>query len=56
MTNKTLGYIIIFSIVLALLTALFETSLTVATQDNFYLLSGLLWFVFGTWGAVRLMK
>jgi hypothetical protein len=56
MTNKTIGYIIIFSIALSVLTALFETSLTVATQDNFYLLAWLIWFVFGTWGAVRLMK
>ena len=54
MKNKTIGNILLWTVALVLLTAIFETSLDYSTSDNLYGLAGISFFIFGVWGGLRL--
>jgi len=56
MKNKTIAKAIVASIIISILTTVFETSLSYQAVDNLYTLAGLIIIVFGIWGAVRLWK
>lgn len=55
MKNKTIGKFIIASITLAFVAELFFGS-DYATQDFIYAIAGLGMIIFGTWGAILLIK
>lgn len=56
MKNKTLGILIIVSLSLLIFTALFESVLVPADANLLYTVGGLGMYIFGIWGAVRLIK
>jgi len=56
MKNKTLGIGLLVSISIALLTAIFETSMTIYTADNLFTLCGIGIIFFGIWGSIKLIK
>lgn len=53
MKNKTISNLLLVSIGLAVVTAIFETSLSVVVEDN-YTIAGLGMGIFGIWGAIKL--
>lgn len=56
MKNKTLGKAIAISVALAILTAIFESSMAYETAENLYMLAGLGMIIFGIWGSIRLLN
>ena len=56
MKNHIIGKTILVALGLAILTAIFEKELSYVTSENLFILSGLLLFIFGTWGSVRLIN
>lgn len=56
MKDKTIAQLIIAGVALAIFTGIFSASITSATEDNLYMISGLMMMIFGIWGAVRLWK
>jgi len=55
MNNKTISTILFTSLALSAIAVIIEVELP-NTADTLYLLSGLGYVVFGTWGAFRLRK
>jgi hypothetical protein len=56
MTNKTLGNILITTLVLVVFTGIFESSMYIDTANALYTIAGFSWAVFGTWAGFRLRK
>lgn len=56
MTNKTLGNILIATLVLVIFTGIFEASMYVETVDTLYGIGVFSWMVFATWAGFRLRK
>ena len=54
MKNKTLSNLIFASVGLAIITAVFETSLSIGIQDGLYSISGLGMGIFGIWAGIKL--
>lgn len=55
MKNKTIGTIIVTAIGTAIFAGMIELEAPMFAE-NIYLLAGLALMVFGTWGAIRLIK
>lgn len=56
MKKQNLGKIILLGIMLAILTAVFETEMSYQTSESLFVISGLIMLVFGSWGAIELIK
>jgi len=54
--KKLVAWGIIASIVIAVIATVFETSMTVDSNDNLFALAGIGYLVFGTWASVLLLK
>ena len=56
MKNKTIAKFTVAGVAISILTAIFEDTLSYATQDNLYMVAGFMLIIFGIWGSVRLWK
>lgn len=54
--NKVVATGLIATLTIAILTAVFEASIELSTEDSLYMLAGLGMFVFGIWASVLLLK
>jgi len=56
MYNKIAAIGLLSTLGLTLIVGFLESAMTYALSDGLYSLAGLLFFVFGIWGAVLLLK